>query len=80
MAKRKAVKRLQRLYNEAKHLAKSDTMRQEVEAWYKREVSQLNKSRVAQRDAKKAKRKTYPKWKRGMSWATWYELYLQCPH
>ena len=80
MAKRKAVKRLQRLYNEAKHLAKSDTMRQEVEAWYKREVSQLNKSRVAQRDAKKAKRKTYPKWKRGMSWATWYELYLQCQH
>jgi 5-methylcytosine-specific restriction endonuclease McrA len=80
MATPKAIKRLRKLYNEAKQLAKSDNMREEVETWYRRELTNFNKSNAVKREAKKAKRKTYPKWKRGMSWPAWYELYLRCPH
>ncbi len=80
MATPKAIKRLRKLYNEAKQLAKSDAMRTDVETWYRRELANFNKSNAVKREAKKAKRKTYPKWKHGMSWPEWYELYLRCPH
>jgi hypothetical protein len=70
-------KRLAKWSREAKRLAKTPAERAAVEAdLAKRRAKLVN----GMKSKAKRKRKTYPAWPKGMTFAEWYPRYLASPH